>query len=106
MPNGKPSDHLITDVMIHNRVVFGAPGTASFGEIVDLLGYERAHEWFNAEYRSKLEAEVRRAISRKLIALRKEALDRGWEKTVLARRPADVNGPRFGGMTARQRPGG
>jgi hypothetical protein len=66
--------------MIHNRVVFGAPWDRELREIVDLLGYERAHEWFNAEYWSKPETEVRRAISRKLIALRKEALDRGWEK--------------------------
>ena len=25
MPNGKPGDHPITDVTIHNRVVFGDP---------------------------------------------------------------------------------
>jgi hypothetical protein len=79
MPNGKPGDHPITDVMIHNRVVFGEPWDSLLREIVDLLGYERAHEWFNASYWSKPEGEVRLAISRKLVDLQKEALDRGWE---------------------------
>ena len=80
MPNGKPSEHPITDVTIHNRVVLGDPWDSELRGIVDLLGYDRAHEWFNAECWPKSQSELRLAISRKLVVLRQEALDRGWEK--------------------------
>ena len=79
MPNGKPGDHPITDVMIHNSVVFSEPWDSELRKIVDLLGYEGTHEWFNAHCWSKPEREVRLAISRKLADLRKEAVDRCWE---------------------------
>ena len=49
MSNGKPGDHPITDVTIHNRVVFGDPWDSELRRIVELLGYDRAHQWFNAE---------------------------------------------------------
>jgi hypothetical protein len=38
MPNGKPGDHPITDVTIHNRVVLGDPWDSELRGIVDLLG--------------------------------------------------------------------
>jgi hypothetical protein len=80
MSNGKPGDHPITDVWIHNRVVFGDPWDGELRQIVELLGYDRAHQWFNAECWSKPERELRLAVSKKLVALRQEALDRGWER--------------------------
>ncbi len=47
--NGKPGDHPLTDVLIHNLVVFGDPWDDELREIVHLLGTERAYDWFNAE---------------------------------------------------------
>jgi hypothetical protein len=79
MANGKPGDHPITDVMVHNSVVFGDPWDSEFRGILELLGFERAHDWFNTECWSKEDHAIRLAISKKLIALRQEARDRGWE---------------------------
>jgi hypothetical protein len=77
--NDKPGDHPLTDVLIHNLVVFGHPWDDELREIVHLLGTERAHDWFNAECWSKPDNQIRFAISKKRAALRREARDRGWD---------------------------
>jgi hypothetical protein len=75
--NGKPGDHPLTNVLIHTLVVFGDPWDDELREIVQLLGTERAHDWFNAECWSKPDNQIRFAISKKRAALRREARDRG-----------------------------
>jgi hypothetical protein len=68
----------LTDVLIHDLVVFGDPWDDELREIIHLLGMERAHNWFNPECLSKPDNQIRFAISKKRVALRREARDRGW----------------------------
>ena len=75
--NGKPGDHPLTDVFIHKLVVFGDPWDDELREIVQLLGTQRANDWFNAECSSKPDNQIRFAISKKRAALRREAHDGG-----------------------------
>jgi hypothetical protein len=75
--NGKPGDHPLTDVFIHNLVVFGEPWDDELREIVNLMGTDGANDWFNAECSSKPDNQIRFAISKKRAALRREERDRG-----------------------------
>lgn len=38
VPNGKPGDHLLTDIVVHGLEVFGDPADALVKEILDLGG--------------------------------------------------------------------
>ncbi len=77
--NGKPGDHPLTDVLIHNLVVFGDPWDDELREIVHLMGTERTNDWFNSECSSRPDNQIRFAISKKRAALRREPQDRGCD---------------------------
>jgi len=65
-----------SEMCIRDSVVFGHPWDDELREIVQLLGTERANDWFSAECSSKPDNQIRFAISKKRAALRREAQDR------------------------------
>lgn len=78
MANGKPGDHPVFDVSMHRLPVFGEPTDGELRQVVRLLGYHRAYEWFDT-LRGRSEHEQRAAILLKLAELRRDAQERGWE---------------------------
>ncbi len=78
MPNGKPGDHPINDIVDHGLKVFTPEIDALILEISKLVPRERMwqmFDWFSPppgdEFRNKLFEVVKQ--------LRKEARDGGWE---------------------------
>ena len=79
MPNGKPGDHPISDAAIHKLPVYGEPTDSQLRRIVQLLGYQRAYEWFTPLW-SVPHAEHPSAIAAKLAELQRHAEVSGWER--------------------------
>ncbi len=52
MPNGKPGDHPLTDIVVHNHEVFGAPVDDLVRELdaQDLWASPIASEWLYERY--------------------------------------------------------
>jgi hypothetical protein len=50
MPNGKPGDHPLTDIVVHGRRVYSERADALVREIVALGGQERIGDLLIAEY--------------------------------------------------------
>jgi hypothetical protein len=47
MPNGKPGDHPITDIVVHNKRVFSRTADALIAEIVELGAQRELESSFN-----------------------------------------------------------
>jgi hypothetical protein len=76
--NGKPGDHPITDIAIHHLAVFGEPTDVELHQIIDLLGYDCACDWFDdlRQFSAQRQWDL---ITRKLAELREDARQRGLE---------------------------
>ena len=78
MPNGKPGDHPINDILDHRLPVFSSTIDDLVRRIADYLPRERLCElfnWFSPPPKPEFEAELRA----KLTALEADAKARGWE---------------------------
>jgi hypothetical protein len=49
MPNGKPGDHPLTDILVHKREVFGPEADDLIREISELSSRHELHEWWAAD---------------------------------------------------------
>jgi len=78
MPNGKPGDHPINDIVDHGLEVFTPEIDALILEISKLLSRERMWEMFNW-FSPPPDEEFRKQLFEVVEHLRKEARDRGWE---------------------------
>ncbi|MGK0186181.1 MAG: hypothetical protein ACI9R3_001964 [Verrucomicrobiales bacterium] len=78
MPNGKPGDHPITDILTHRHDVYGAEIDGCIRSLSRLMPLSNLHTFFNSlddrkpEFRAELEA--------KLEELQNIAEDSGWER--------------------------
>ena len=80
MPNGKPGDHPITDLMIHHLSVYGEPLDIKPRQLGDLLSYHRLCDWFEqGEYWSMPKEKIEPIVAAQLDTLQRDAQDRGWE---------------------------
>ncbi|MGH9249419.1 MAG: hypothetical protein ACRD0W_07895 [Acidimicrobiales bacterium] len=82
MPNGKPGDHPLTDIVVHNQMVFGAPVDDLVRELDDqgLWASPIASEWLYERYwdyreiqQGGGESEVRRVLEHLQTRLAEEA---------------------------------
>jgi hypothetical protein len=81
MPNGKPGDHPLTDIVVHRQAVFGEPIDALISELdrQELWASPIASEWLYGKYWDYREAqqradgsEVRRVLDHLETTLREE----------------------------------
>jgi hypothetical protein len=80
MPNGKPGDHPITDLMIHHLAVYGEPLDTELRQLGQLMSYHRLCDWFEQQRHStKPKDQLRPIVAAKLAELRRDATKRGWE---------------------------
>ena len=87
MPNGKIGDHPLTDILIHDRVVYSERATDLIRKVVALADDKAERELSDRlffDYNehanpdvAKLEAELEEL----LLKLRKDAKERGFEQT-------------------------
>ena len=49
MPNGKPHDHPLTDILIHSAVVYGKDADNLIREIAGLCTSRELYEWWERE---------------------------------------------------------
>ena len=49
MPNGKPGDHPLTDIIIHGATVYGVKTDGLIRKISMLCSWDELHEWWNRE---------------------------------------------------------
>lgn len=81
MPNGKPGDHPITDLMIHHLSVYGEPLDTKLRQLGELMSYDRLCDWFHEQrHWTTPKAQLQPIVAAKLKQLRRDAKDRGWEK--------------------------
>jgi hypothetical protein len=82
MPNGKPGDHPITDILVHHRRVYSETADALVREIADLGGEREIADMLYTEYNEYSKPDVPK-LERLLTAIRdrrlREARERGWE---------------------------
>jgi hypothetical protein len=76
--NGKPGDHPITDLMVHDTAVFGEPLDSELRQLGELMSYKRLCEWFQQHW-SLPPQELQPVVAAKLEELRRDARERGWE---------------------------
>lgn len=49
MANGKPGDHPLTDILIHNLTVYGQEGDDLIRNIAELCSRRELDEWWQSE---------------------------------------------------------
>jgi len=49
MPNGKPGDHPLTDILVHNLKVYGQEGDDLIRKIAELCCRRELDEWWQRE---------------------------------------------------------
>ena len=80
MPNGKPGDHPITDLMIHHFSVYGEPLDTELRQLGELMSYHRLCDWFEkGQYWTAPKEKLEPIVVAKLETLKRDAQDRGWE---------------------------
>jgi hypothetical protein len=77
MPNGKPGDHPLTDILVHKRPTFTPEIDHLVRQLKDLgCGSELARiEWFNPPPLPELE----RKLAHLVAIYREQRRDEGWE---------------------------
>jgi hypothetical protein len=82
MPNGKPGDHPITDILVHHRRVYSETADALVREIAALGGEREIADMLYTEYNEYSKPDVPK-LERVLTAIRdrrlREAREKGWE---------------------------
>jgi hypothetical protein len=82
MPNGKPGDHPITDILIHHRRVYSERADALVREIASLGGEDEIANMLLTEYNAYARSDVPK-LERVLTEIRdrrlRDARERGWE---------------------------
>lgn len=49
MPNGKPGDHPITDLFVHNHDVYGNEADKIIKDIAKIIGRKQTEDWLEKE---------------------------------------------------------
>ena len=82
MPNGKPGDHPITDILVHHRRVYSETADALVREIAGLGGEDEIANMLFMDYNEYSKPDVPK-LERVLTEIRdrrlRDARARGWE---------------------------
>ena len=82
MPNGKPGDHPITDILVHHRRVYSKTADALVREIADLGGKDEIADMLLTEYNEYSKPDVPK-LERVLTEIRdrrlRDAREGGWD---------------------------
>ena len=82
MPNGKPGDHPITDILVHHRRVYSETADALVREIAGLGGEDEIANMLLTDYNEYSKPDVPK-LERVLTEIRdrrlRDARARGWE---------------------------
>jgi hypothetical protein len=78
MPNGRPGDHPITDVMIHRIARLGEPLDTQLRQLGEIMSYQRLCDWYD-QYWGTSKEQLQPIVAAKLEELRHDARERGWE---------------------------
>ena len=80
MPNGKPGDHPLTDILVHKIKVYGREADEVIREIAKLCSFQELDEWWQREigWSPERRSIVSKARTR-LEELRQRAKQGGWE---------------------------
>jgi hypothetical protein len=80
MPNGKPGDHLVTDILLHGFSEYGDEACELLRKIAQLSSERELHQWWESQigWSCPVETVLSKARRRcdELVNLRKE---QGWE---------------------------
>jgi hypothetical protein len=76
--NGKPSDHPITDLMVHHIAVYGEPLDTQLRQLGELMSYQRLCDWFQQHWSATAE-QLQPVVAAKLEELLRDAQQRAWE---------------------------
>ena len=82
MPNGKPGDHPITDILVHHSRVYSATADALVREIAALGGEAEIADMLFIEYNQFSKPDVpklERVLTEIRDRRRRDARERGWE---------------------------
>jgi hypothetical protein len=80
MPNGKPGDHPLTDILIHKVKVYGDEADDLIRKIAELSSRRELDEWWEQEIGWSPERNtVANKARMRFEELLKRAKDRGWE---------------------------
>jgi hypothetical protein len=80
MPNGKPGDHPLTDILVHKLTVYGHEADDLIRKIAELCSFRELDEWWQHEigWSPEPHSVVNKARMR-LDELLQRAKDHGWE---------------------------
>jgi hypothetical protein len=78
MPNGKPGDHPISDLMVHHIAVYGEPLDTQLRQLGELMSYQRLCDWFQQHWATPAQ-QLQPLVVKKLEELRRDADGRDWE---------------------------
>jgi hypothetical protein len=73
--NGKPSDHPITDLMVHRIAVFGEPLDTQLRQLGELMSYDHLCDWFQQHWSAPADG-LQPLVAAKLEELRRDAIPR------------------------------
>ena len=80
MPNGKPGDHPLNDILVHHLNVYGEEADAMIRKIADLSNRRELEEWWTREIGWSPDTGLIVAKTRGCLdELLKRAKDSGWE---------------------------
>jgi hypothetical protein len=80
MPNGKPGDYPLTDILIHKLTVFGKDADDLIRKIADLSSSSELNSWWQSEIGSSPDRELIMSKGRlRLAELQQRANQSGWE---------------------------
>ena len=80
MPNGKPGDHPLNDILVHHLNVYGEEADTMIRKIADLSSRRELEEWWTREIGWSPDPGLIVAKARgRLAELVKRAKDSGWE---------------------------
>lgn len=82
MPNGKPGDHPLTDIVVHGMAVYGSEADALILKIGKLSSNRALDHWWESEigWNASSKEVVEKAKVR-LAELEKRVEDSGWDET-------------------------
>jgi hypothetical protein len=81
MPNGKPGDHPLTDILVHNLKVYGQEADDLIRKIAELCSRRELDEWWQREVGwSPDNRSVLRKARIRFDELLQRAKESGWER--------------------------
>ena len=80
MPNSKPGDHPLTDILVHGREIYGPEADELIRGISEFSSQYELYEWWNAEVKGSIDREEigRKAQARFDELMQRSSQSGGW----------------------------